>query len=55
MKGEENQENLESACKWSSNKEQKAVEAERASIKYKQTEYITQFIGKEFEGARLKS
>ena len=41
---------LEAACKWSSEREQKAVEAERASIKYKQTEYITQFIGEEFEG-----
>lgn len=44
------QENLESACKWSSNREQLAVEAERASVKYKQTEYISAFIGSEFEG-----
>ncbi len=41
---------LEAACKWSSDREQKAVEAERASIKYKQTEYISQFIGQSFEG-----
>jgi ribonuclease R len=44
------QSSLEAACKWSSDREQKAVEAERASIKYKQTEYISQFIGEEFEG-----
>ncbi len=44
------QSNLEAACKWSSDREQKAVEAERASIKYKQTEYISQFIGEAFEG-----
>ncbi len=44
------QSSLEAACKWSSDREQKAVEAERASIKYKQTEYITQFIGETFEG-----
>ncbi len=44
------QSSLEAACKWSSDKEQKAVEAERASIKYKQTEYISQFIGEKFEG-----
>lgn len=44
------QSSLEAACKWSSDREQKAVEAERASIKYKQTEYITQFIGEAFEG-----
>jgi ribonuclease R len=44
------QENLEASCKWSSSKEQQAVEAERASIKYKQTEYISEFIGTEFEG-----
>ena len=45
-----NQESLEAACKWSSEREQKAVEAERASIKYKQTEYISQFIGDAFDG-----
>jgi ribonuclease R len=44
------QSSLEAACKWSSDREQKAVEAERASIKYKQTEYITQFLGQTFEG-----
>lgn len=44
------QSSLEAACKWSSDREQKAVEAERASVKYKQTEYISQFIGETFEG-----
>ncbi|MCB9251439.1 MAG: ribonuclease R [Flavobacteriales bacterium] len=44
------QENLEAGCKWSSNKEQQAVEAERASIKFKQTEYISQFVGEVFDG-----
>ena len=33
--------------------EQKAVEAERASIKYKQTEYISEFIGQEFVGTAV--
>jgi ribonuclease R len=41
---------LEAACKWSSDREQLAVEAERASIKFKQTEYLSQYIGTEFEG-----
>jgi len=44
------QDGLEAACKWSSDREQQAVEAERASIKYKQTEYISQFTGEQFEG-----
>jgi exoribonuclease R len=30
--------------------EQKAAEAERASIKYKQTEFLSSHIGEEFEG-----
>jgi ribonuclease R len=37
-------------CLHSSEKEKKAAEAERASIKYKQVEYITQFIDYDFEG-----
>ncbi len=45
-----NQDGLEEACKWSSKREQLATEAERASIKYKQTEYISKHIGDTFEG-----
>jgi ribonuclease R len=41
---------LENKCKHSSEREQRAAEAERASIKYKQVEYLNQFLGKVFEG-----
>ncbi|MCK7555305.1 ribonuclease R [Chitinophaga sedimenti] len=41
---------LEKRCKHSSEMERKAMEAERASNKYKQVEYMQQFIGEEFEG-----
>jgi ribonuclease R len=44
------QETLEASCKHCSQREQLAVEAERASIKFKQTEYISTYIGNEFEG-----
>lgn len=37
-------------CKHISSQERKAMEAERESIKYKQVEFISQFIGQEFEG-----
>jgi len=39
---------LEHLCKHSSSMEQKASEAERASVKYKQAEWMTENIGKEF-------
>ncbi|MBR9860451.1 ribonuclease R [bacterium] len=45
-----NQEAIERMCKHSSEQEQKAVNAERASIKYKQIEYLQSYIGNEFEG-----
>jgi ribonuclease R len=45
-----NQEEYELMCKQSSSMEQKASDAERASIKYKQVEYIKDFIGQNFEG-----
>jgi ribonuclease R len=45
-----NKEDLEAKCKHSSDMEQRAVEAERNSIKYKQAEYLQDKIGQEFEG-----
>lgn len=44
------QEELEALCKHSSEMEKQAEEAERDSIKYKQVEYMSQFVGKAFEG-----
>lgn len=41
---------LEQKCKHSSEKERAAMEAERAANKYKQVEYMQNFIGEEFEG-----
>lgn len=41
---------LEDECKHSSDMEQLAVSAERASIKYKQVEYMMDHIGEEFDG-----
>lgn len=41
---------LEDECKHSSDMEQLAVNAERASIKYKQVEYMMDHIGEEFYG-----
>jgi len=43
------QEAIEKLCKHSSEMEIRAEEAERASIQFKQIEYMTQFIGDEFE------
>lgn len=40
----------ENLCLISSELEKKASEAERASIKYKQVEYMTQHVGEEFDG-----
>ncbi len=40
----------EEKCKHSSQMEIQAAEAERASVKYKQVEYIKQFIGEQFDG-----
>ncbi|MRG44308.1 ribonuclease R [Chitinophaga sp. SYP-B3965] len=41
---------LEKRCKHSSEMERKAMEAERAGNKYKQVEYMQQFIGDTFDG-----
>ncbi|NBC24392.1 MAG: RNB domain-containing ribonuclease, partial [Bacteroidetes bacterium] len=42
---------LEKSCKHSSNMEKQAVEAERASIKYKQVEFMLDKIGENFQGS----
>jgi ribonuclease R len=44
------QEIYEQLCKHSSVMEKNASDAERASIKYKQVEYMSRFLGEEFEG-----
>ncbi|MBO9572344.1 MAG: ribonuclease R [Chitinophagaceae bacterium] len=41
---------LEQKCKHSSDRERSAMEAERAANKYKQVEYMREFLGEEFEG-----
>ncbi|MDB5222708.1 MAG: ribonuclease [Chitinophagaceae bacterium] len=41
---------MEEKCKHSSEKERSAMEAERAANKYKQVEYMQDFLGEEFEG-----
>lgn len=45
-----NQAEYEEKCKHSSQMEIQAADAERASVKYKQVEYIKQFIGDQFDG-----
>ena len=44
------QDDYEKKCEHSSDMEKKAVEAERASVKYKQAEYLLDKIGEEFYG-----
>lgn len=41
---------LEEKCKHSSERERAAMEAERASNKYKQVQYMKNYLGEEFEG-----
>lgn len=41
---------LEHKCKHCSERERSAMEAERAANKYKQVEYMQQFLGEEFDG-----
>jgi ribonuclease R len=41
---------LEAKCRHCSEKERSAMEAERAANKYKQVEYMKEFLGEEFEG-----
>ncbi|MBU0766078.1 MAG: ribonuclease R, partial [Bacteroidetes bacterium] len=52
LKGEEaqNQKILEKKCRHSSEMEQRAVSAERASVKYKQVEFMSDKIGRIFDG-----
>lgn len=45
-----NPQEYEEQCIHASEMERKAIEAERASIKYKQAEYMLDKVGKEFEG-----
>lgn len=49
-KYQENPQTLEAQAKHSSMRERTAAEAERASIKYKQVEFLEDKIGEEFEG-----
>lgn len=44
------QDQIEELCKHASAMEVKAAEAERASIRYKQVEYMQDFVGHEFDG-----
>jgi ribonuclease R len=48
--GSKNKKKYEDRCKHSSEMEQKAAEAERASVKYKQVEFMQDQIGKVFDG-----
>ena len=41
---------MEAKCKHCSERERAAMESERAANKYKQVEYMSQFLGEEFEG-----
>ena len=41
---------LESKCKHSSERERAAMDSERAANKYKQVEYMQEYLGEEFEG-----
>ena len=41
---------MESKCKHCSERERAAMDSERASNKYKQVEYMQEFLGHEFEG-----
>jgi ribonuclease R len=45
-----NKEKYDEMCQHSSEMERKAVEAERASIKYKQVEYMSDKVGQDFDG-----
>ena len=45
-----NEKELEELCKHSSEMEKLAAEAERDSVKFKQVEYMEQFIGQKFKG-----
>ena len=49
-KSQINPKTLEDECKHSSQREKLAAEAERASIRYKQVQYLKNRVGEEFEG-----
>ena len=46
----EDKDRLEILCKHISSQERKAMDAERESIKYKQVEFMSRFVGSEFDG-----
>lgn len=46
----EDKESFEQLCLHSSEREKRAADAERASIKYKQVEFMESMLGQEFEG-----
>ena len=46
----ENEEQYEHLCRHASEMERKAIDAERASIKYKQVEFLLDKIGQQFDG-----
>ncbi len=48
--GSKNKEKYEDRCKHASDMEQRAADAERASIKYKQVEFMQDKLGKQFDG-----
>lgn len=51
LKGDvEPQKKLEAKCKHCSDKERSAMEAERAANKYKQVEFMKEYLGEEFDG-----
>ncbi len=41
---------MEEKCKHCSERERKAMETERAGNKYKQVEFMQQYLGEDFEG-----
>ena len=45
-----NQNDIEEKCKYASQMEKRAADAERASIKYKQVEFLMDKIGQQFDG-----
>lgn len=50
QKGSAERDELEAQCEHSSAMEHLAAQAERASIRYKQVEYLSGFLGQEFDG-----
>ena len=46
----ENEEEIEKLCMHSSDREKRAADAERASVKYKQVEFMQKMLGEDFDG-----